>query len=152
VNILERLKSKPDFEGWQLPVAPINRLTMQVTLSAEDRARRRILADSSFFIAGPRGDLGARWWRSDAPTPAGGSDAQRDLLRLRYRGGPLDIEAKINRMLGRDPNLHRPQRLAWEPLISALARADVRTTEEELITRPLMVELDEDVRTILEEP
>jgi hypothetical protein len=51
-----------------------------------------------------------------------------------------DIEDGINQLLGRDPQLHHPPRLAWENLIAALANAGLLVTERQLIETPLTVE------------
>jgi hypothetical protein len=61
-----------------------------------------------------------------------------------------DIEEGINRMLGRDPTLHRPPRLAWQQLIAALAANEIHVGEDELIEIPLTVELDQEVTATLE--
>jgi hypothetical protein len=60
-----------------------------------------------------------------------------------------DIEDGINQMLGRDPDLHRPPRLSWDRLIKALAAEGVDATEDELINRPLTVELAPEVESDL---
>lgn len=52
-----------------------------------------------------------------------------------------DIEDLIDQMLGRNPKLHRPPRLAWGGLIGALAGAGIVVTEQELIDAPLTIEL-----------
>ncbi len=52
-----------------------------------------------------------------------------------------DIEEAINQMLGRDPKLHRPPRLAWDGLIAALAGTGIAVSEQELIDAPLTIEL-----------
>ena len=52
-----------------------------------------------------------------------------------------DIEEAIDQMLGRDPKLHRPPRLAWGGLIDALAGAGIVVSERELIDTPLTIEL-----------
>lgn len=52
-----------------------------------------------------------------------------------------DIEEGINQMLGRDPKLHRPPRLAWGGLIDALAGTGIVVSEQELIDAPLTIEL-----------
>ncbi len=44
-------------------------------------------------------------------------------------------------MLGRDPKLHRPPRLAWGGLIDALVGAGIVVSEQELIDTPLTIEL-----------
>jgi hypothetical protein len=57
-----------------------------------------------------------------------------------------DIEESINQMLGRDPKLHRPPRLAWGGLIDALAGTDIVVTEQELIDAPLTIELSPETK------
>lgn len=44
-----------------------------------------------------------------------------------------DIEDSINQMLGRDPKLHRPPRLAWGGLTDALTGTGMVVAEQELI-------------------
>ena len=57
-----------------------------------------------------------------------------------------DIEEAINQMLGRDPKLHRPPRLAWGGLIDALAGTGIVVSEQELIDAPLTIELSAEAR------
>lgn len=57
-----------------------------------------------------------------------------------------DIEDLINQMLGRDPELHRPPRLAWGGLIDALAGTGIVATEQELIEAPLTIELSPEAK------
>lgn len=59
---------------------------------------------------------------------------------------PREIEVSINRMLGRDPELHRPPRLAWGGLIDALAGTGIVVTEQELIDAPLVIELSPEAK------
>jgi hypothetical protein len=54
-------------------------------------------------------------------------------------------------MLGRDPELHRPPRLAWGQLVDALAAAGLAVSEQELIDAPLTIELLPGVRAQLAE-
>jgi len=61
-----------------------------------------------------------------------------------------DIEDGVNQMLGRDPRLHRPPRLAWDSLIAALGSAGIDATEEQLIETPMTVELDGEVQAALD--
>ena len=49
-------------------------------------------------------------------------------------------------MLGRDPKLHRPPRLAWGGLIDALVGTGIVVTEQELIDAPLTIELSAEVK------
>jgi hypothetical protein len=53
-------------------------------------------------------------------------------------------------MLGRDPSLRRPPRLAWQNLIGALEQAGLQVTECELIDAPLTVERTPEVEAELE--
>ncbi len=57
-----------------------------------------------------------------------------------------DIEEAINQMLGRDPKVHRPPRLAWGGLIDALAGSGIVVGEQELIDAPLTIELSPEAR------
>jgi hypothetical protein len=57
-----------------------------------------------------------------------------------------DIEESINQMLGRDPKLHRPPRLAWGGLIDALVGAGIVVSEQELIDARLTIELSPEAR------
>ncbi len=57
-----------------------------------------------------------------------------------------DIEGLINQMLGRDPELHRPPRLAWGGLIDVLAGTGIVVTEQELIEAPLTIELSPETK------
>jgi hypothetical protein len=52
-----------------------------------------------------------------------------------------DIEEAVDQMLGRDPMLHRPPRLAWGGLIDALAGAGIVVSEQQMIDAPLTIEL-----------
>jgi hypothetical protein len=63
--------------------------------------------------------------------------------------GRPDIEDGINQMLGRDPEMHRPPRLAWGHLIAALAAEHIQVTEQELIDAPLTVELERQLAAAL---
>jgi hypothetical protein len=56
--------------------------------------------------------------------------------------GPVDIEDRIDRMLGRDGRQYAALLVAWAGLIEALARENVVMTAGELATLPLRVELE----------
>lgn len=68
-----------------------------------------------------------------------------------YVGLP-GIAEGIDQLLGRDPKLHRPPRLAWGPLVAALAASGIHVGEEELAELPLTIELDEEVAVKLGAP
>jgi hypothetical protein len=53
-----------------------------------------------------------------------------------------EVNEQIDRLLGRDPNLRRPPRLAWGPLIAALESLGVSSSEPELIASPLEVRFE----------
>jgi hypothetical protein len=55
-----------------------------------------------------------------------------------------DVQDAVDQMLGRDPEQHRPPRLSWEGLLNALETSGVRSSEQELIAAPLIVELSDD--------
>jgi hypothetical protein len=57
-----------------------------------------------------------------------------------YRVQRHDVEDAINQLLGRDPEQHRPPRLAWDPLIALLAANGIALTEQQLIAMPFVFE------------
>jgi hypothetical protein len=120
-------------------------LNVYVSLSAHTSDGRHIRTDGpDFAVAGPRRGPGAIWHRYHGPRPAA-------IFARTYRVGPPDIEDAINQMLGRDPKLHRPPRLAWNNLITALAKAGVDVSEQALIEAPLTVELGPEVQAEIDE-
>ncbi len=46
----------------------------------------------------------------------------------------------MDQLLGGDPEMHRPPRLSWGPLLALLAEHGKVVTEEELIALPFMFE------------
>jgi hypothetical protein len=61
--------------------------------------------------------------------------------------GSLDISRsevyeQLDRLLGRDPRMRRPPRLAWGPLTAALESIGVKSSEAELIATPLEVRFE----------
>jgi hypothetical protein len=128
-------------------------LDVQVSLAAEDDLGRRI-EGGGFGVGGPRKH--APWWGYAGPIPPERPLPLRLLEELhwaisarRHRVGQVDIERAIDGMLGRDPQLHRPPRLAWHGLVDALADAGIDVTEDELIVLPLTVELDAELEAAL---
>jgi hypothetical protein len=124
-------------------------LEVLVELSAEAADGRRIRANGAIGLAGPRTGLGAVWHRYRGPAIPAGED-EVEYLQRNYRVRPSDIEDGINQMLGRDPELHRPPRLAWDNLIAALGRAGLAVTEEQLMAAPLVLELDAELQAALD--
>ena len=51
-----------------------------------------------------------------------------------------DVQDAINQLLGRDPEQHRPPRLAWDGLIRVLREHGADLREEELIAMPFEFE------------
>lgn len=115
-------------------------LSLSVLLSIEDQPGHFISADTSFGIAGPRTGAGAAWCRYH-PTCSRESHS--------YRVCALDIAESIDQMLGRDPELHSPPRLAWDSLLAALRIAELPITVERLQASPLTVILSDDVEAEL---
>ena len=124
-------------------------IELSVELTAQMSGGQRINGKGSFGIGAPRRGLGAIWHRYRGPPIPEGQD-EVEYLQRNYRFGLPDIEDGINQMLGRDPELHRPPRLSWDNLITALAEHGVQVTEQELIEAPLTVELDDEVTADLD--
>jgi hypothetical protein len=123
-------------------------LSVDISLSAQDSTGRRIhTAGRDFGIGGPRRGIWHRW--HGPPLPDDYEQAAR-IMMFEHRVDVRDIEDGINQMLGRDPSLHHPPRLAWQGLIQALEQAGVPVTERELIDAPLTVELTPEVQAELE--
>jgi hypothetical protein len=99
-----------------------------------------------FGVGGPRRGIWHRW--HGPPLPEDPEEANRLMLEEHWIDRQ-DIEDGINQMLGRDPDLHHPPRLAWDSLIAALADAGVRATERDLIGAPFTVELTPEVQAEL---
>jgi hypothetical protein len=53
-----------------------------------------------------------------------------------------EVNEQLDRLLGRDPRMRRPPRLAWGPIISALESIGVNSSEEELIATPLEIHFE----------
>lgn len=121
---------------------------MYVSLSAEDNEGRRIASEGfDFGMSGPRRGIWHRW--HGPPLPDDYEEAARAML-FEHQVDLHDIEDGISQMLGRDPTLHRPPRLAWGKLIKALDHAGVPVSERDLIEAPLTIELARDVQAELD--
>ena len=88
---------------------------------------------------GPSRGIGAITKRYAGPPLPEDPDARRRVLDA-YRVQRHDVEDAMNQMLGRDPELHRPPRLSWGPLIELLAEHGKVAFEEELIAMPFLFE------------
>jgi hypothetical protein len=60
-----------------------------------------------------------------------------------------EVSELLERMLGRNPALHRPPRLAWDRLLSALESIGVTSTEPELVAAPLEIRLEPSARPVV---
>jgi hypothetical protein len=88
--------------------------------------------------AGPSRGIAAITKRYAGPLPED-PEARRGVLDA-YRVQRHDVEDAMNQLLGRDPEMHRPPRLSWDPLIELLAEHGKVVTEEELIATPFVFE------------
>lgn len=127
-----------------------NSLRLLVSLSAEPRLGERVESPGSFGIGGARRGVAAIWVRYHGPPLPDDEKARINLLRRTYRVAPHDIEDVINQVLGKDPKAAPSSGAPWSKLIAALARAGFQVTEDELMSAPLVVELDPDVQAELE--
>lgn len=60
-----------------------------------------------------------------------------------------EVREQLERMLGRDPALRRPPRLAWDGLLAALQRSGVGISERELIAARLELRVEPSARSAL---
>jgi len=124
-------------------------LSLHISLSAQDSAGRYIrTGQRDFGVSGPRRGVWHRWHG-----PLSGIRRQASRVAMfEHRVDVHDIEDSINQMLGRDPTLHRPPRLAWGNLIRALEQVGVTATEQDLIAAPLTIEVTPEVQVELDAP
>ena len=123
-------------------------LSVHVSLSAELGDGRWIAARTGHFgMSGQRRGIWHRW--HGPPLPADREEANR-LMLTEHHVDRHDIEDGIDQMLGRDPDLHLPPRLAWDGLIEALAEVGMHVTEQDLIDTPFIVELTSGVQAELD--
>jgi hypothetical protein len=94
-------------------------------------------------MSGPRRGIWHRWHGPSLPDDREEPDR---IVLFEHRVDLHDIEDGINQMLGRDPTLHRPPRLSWNNLITALDEAGVPVAERDLIEAPLTIELAPEVQ------
>jgi hypothetical protein len=121
----------------------------EATLFAVNVAGSRLeLAGPSMGAAGPSRGFGAITKRYAGPPLPDDPDARRQVEDA-YRVQRYDVEDAINGMLGRDPEMHRPPRLSWDPLIELLAEHDTVVSEEELIAMPFVFEFSPEALTAL---
>lgn len=94
---------------------------------------------ASMGAGGPRRGIAAITKRYAGPPLPEDPDAHKRALDA-YRVRRQDVEDAMNQLLGRDPEMHRPPRLSWGPLIELLAEHGKVVTEGELIAMPFVFE------------
>jgi hypothetical protein len=141
VEAAQRMAFEIDHLGASVRVAVTSRQwSADATLFAVGADGSRITAPhSSMGAAGPSRGIAAITKRYAGPPLPEDPDARRRALDA-YRVQRHDVEDAMNQLLGRDPEMHRPPRLSWGPLIELLAEHGEVVTEEELIAMPFMFE------------
>jgi hypothetical protein len=129
-----------------------NHIEVDVALAAELSDGRRVECGPTIRIGGPRRGLAAIRHRYRGPRLSDDPAEEADLMERSYRVGRTDIEDGIDQLLGRNAEMHRPPRLAWDPLITALSAADVTIGEDELIGLPMIVVFDDALAAELAPP
>jgi hypothetical protein len=123
----------------------------EATLFAVSADGSRITAThASMGAGGPRRGIAAITKRYAGPPLPEDPDARRRVLDA-YRVQRHDVEDAMNQLLGRDPEMHRPPRLSWDPLIELLAEHGKVVSEEELIAMPFLFEFSAEALAALEE-
>jgi hypothetical protein len=121
------------------------------TLFAVSADGSRITAPhASMGSAGPSRGIAAITKRYAGPPLPEDPDARRRVLDA-YRVKRHDVEDAMNGLLGRDPEMHRPPRLSWGPLIELLAEHGKVVSDEELIAMPFRFEFPAEALAALEE-
>lgn len=134
-----------------LASASRDRWGAEATLFAVSADGSRITATPARMGAGgPRRGIAAITKRYVGPPLPEEHDARRRVLDA-YRVQRHDVEDAINGLLGRDPEMHRPPRLSWDPLIELLAEHGEVVSEEELIAMPFLFEFSAEALAALEE-
>jgi hypothetical protein len=100
---------------------------------------RLTMPHASMGAAGPSRGIAAITKRYAGPPLPEDPDPYQSALQA-YRVQRHDVEDAMNQLLGRDPEMHRPPRLSWDPLIELLAEHGKVVTEEELIAMPFVFE------------
>ena len=112
----------------------------EATLFAVSADGNRITATPARMgAAGPSRGIAAITKRYAGPPLPEDPDARQRVLDA-YRVQRHDVEDAMNQLLGRDPEMHRPPRLSWSPLIDLLAEHGKVVTEAELIAMPFEFE------------
>lgn len=125
----------------------------EATVFAVSTDGRRVMATPHHHMssAGPSRGASAIWTRyAGPPLPEDAGESERVLAA--YRVQRSDVEDAINQLLGRDPEQHRPPRLAWNFLIERLAEHGTVISEEQLIAMPFRFEFSEAAIAALRRP
>lgn len=109
---------------------------------------RITMPHASMGAAGPSRGIGAITKRYAGPPLPEDPDARERALDA-YRVQRYDVEDAMNGMLGRDPEMHHPPRLSWEPLIELLAEHGKVVSDQELIAMPFRFEFSAEALTAL---
>jgi hypothetical protein len=107
--------------------------------AADQRGRRLIATHGGVGAGGQRRGIAAIWKRYAGPPLPDDPEARRRALAA-YRVQRDDVQDAVNQLLGRDPEQHRPPRLAWDGLIRVLHEHGTDLGEEELIAMPFQFE------------
>jgi hypothetical protein len=122
--------------------------TMYARLAANLSDGRQVSTGvRDFSWGGPRHGVAAIHHRYRGPELSDDPDEEVRLLQETYHVSVSDVQDAINQMLGRDPEQHRPPRLSWKNLLTALSAAGVHAAEEDLIAAPLTLDLSDEVKT-----
>jgi hypothetical protein len=111
---------------------------------------RITMPNASMGSAGPSRGIGAITKRYAGPPLPEDPTARRRALDA-YRVQRHDVEDAMNQLLGRDPEMHRPPRLSWGPLIELLAAHGKVVSEDELIAMPFAFEFSSEALAVLGE-
>jgi hypothetical protein len=122
----------------------------EATLFAVSTDGRRITATPSMGAGGQRRGIAAITKRYKGPPLSESPVARRRVLDA-YHVQRHDVEDAMNQMLGRDPEMHRPPRLSWGPLIELLAEHGRVASDEELIAMPFLFEFSAEALAALEQ-
>ena len=94
------------------------------TLAVSADGSRITATHASMGAAAPSRGIAAITKRYAGPPLPEDPDARRRVLDA-YRVQRHDVEDAMNQLLGRDPEMHRPPRLSWDPLIELLGQQGV---------------------------
>lgn len=120
-----------------------DRLDVRANLFADVSGDRIYAQTGGMGVGMWRHGRNAIWKRHTGPLP---EDAEQQAQVLAsYRVSRQDVEDAINQLLGRDPEQHRPPRLAWDGLIEALGEAGINVTENDLLGLPFVFELSQEL-------